>query len=96
MKRRILLVAAMVAGLSMAATPALACHRDYSGHRYSDRHGYYDDDCDSDGYYCDGYGYYRFHRDDYRYHRRYYRDGRAGCVFHEQVGAITVEFLCDH
>ena len=73
--------------------PAYACHDRYD--HYRDRPGYYDDDCDSDGYYCDGYGWYESDRDDYRYHRRYYRDGGA-CVFHEAVGAVTFDFLCSY
>lgn len=86
------LLAALFAVVGTAA-PALACHDRYSYGHHSDRYGYYDDDCDSDGWYCDGYGYYRSDRDDYRYHRRYYRDGGA-CVYHQSVGSITVEFLC--
>jgi hypothetical protein len=85
-------VLAVLFTVGATAAPALACHDSYRyGHH--DRHGYYDDDCDSDGYYCDGYGYYRSDRDDYRYHRRYYYD-RGACVYHQSVGSITVEFLC--
>ena len=92
MRRLAAIFATVTLGLALTAAPAVACHdRYYSSHH--DRYGYYDDDCDSDGYYCDGYGWYRSDRDDYRYHRRYYRDG-GSCVFHEQVGAISVDFLC--
>lgn len=76
----------------LGASPAYACHDSHG--RYSDRYGYWDDDCDSDGYYCDGYGYYRSDRADYRYHRRYYRDSGGSCVYHQHVGSIGVDFLC--
>lgn len=91
MTRLAALLIAVLFATGITAAPALACHDYHTAHH--DRYGYYDDDCDADGYYCDGYGYYRSDRHDYRYHRRYYRDGGA-CVFHEAVGAITVDFLC--
>lgn len=92
MRRLCAVLLAALFGVVATAGPALACHDSYS-YSHRDRHGYYDDDCDSDGWYCDGYGYYRSDRADYRYHRRYYRDGGA-CVYHQSVGSITVEFLC--
>ena len=95
MRRLYAVLLAAAFGVVGTAGPALACHDRYSHGRYSDRHGYWDDDCDSDGYYCDGYGWYRSDRDDYRYHRRYYRDGPR-CVFHEEVGAVTFDVLCHY